>query len=133
METIKDTNYVTLSYDKDLKLLEIAWKASSFTSDEYRSIFTEAIEFGNNNDVVNYLSDIREQRIISPEERKWFEEHAIEDAIAFGLKRGAIVVGGNPFKKYYINNIMSKTGKLKLPLKAFKDKAKANEWFKSFE
>ncbi len=72
MEIIIDTPYVTLSYDKEIKLLEMAWKASNFTSEQYRDAFLKAVEYGKNNTVDNYLSDIREQKIVSPVDRKWF-------------------------------------------------------------
>ena len=133
MEILFDFPYVTISYNKDIKLLEITWKATDFTSEQYRGIFEKAVEFGNNNPVDNYLSDIINQKIVSPTDRKWFEEEAIPKAMATGLKRAGIILGKNPFKRYYFNNIMAKTGKFKLPFKAFKDKQSAIEWFKTFE
>ena len=133
METLFDTPYATISYEPDIKLLEIKWKATNFTSEQYREIFNKAVEISSNKPVDNFLSDIIEQKIVSPTDRKWFEEEAIPKAMATGLKRAGIILGGNPFKRYYFNNIMAKTGKFKLPLKAFKNKQSAIEWFKSFE
>lgn len=132
METLFDTSYVIMNYEPEYKLLSITWKSGNFTSEQYREVFEKAVIFGNNNPVDNYLSDIIEQKIVSPADRKWFESEAIPKAMATGLKRAGIILGANPFKRYYFNNIMAKTGKFKLPFKAFKNKDDALTWFKSF-
>ena len=69
--------------------------------------------------IFRFLSDIREQAVISPEDRKWFENEAMPKAVAKGLNAAAVVFNGNVFKKYYLNIILQATNKFGLPMNVF--------------
>ena len=129
MREIFNSDYVNISFDEDHKLVFVKWFNISFNSDQYKDVWEKTIEFGNNNEVHYFLSDIIDQRVVSPDDRKWFEEEAIKRAIKTGIKKAGIILGSNPFKIYYFNNIMKKVGGTDLPFKAFKNKEKAYEWF----
>ena len=53
-------------------------------------------------------------------------------AVKQGLKRGAIVVSGNVFKKYYMNMIIMAMKKMPVKLKIFDDVDMDKDWLKSF-
>ena len=110
---ILDTDYAEVSHESEFKLGKIR-------------------EYAKNHEAQNFLSDIREQSVVSPENRKWFEEIMIPQAIDVGLKRAAVIFDGNVFKKYYLNMIIKVTNKFGLPLKIFNSEEEAIEWFKSF-
>jgi hypothetical protein len=129
MKEIFKTNYVNIIFDEENKIVTTKWTTEKFDSDQYKEVWNKTIEFGNNNDVDYFLSDIIDQKVVAPNDRKWFEDEAIPRAIKTGIKKGAIVLGANPFKVYYFNNIMKKIGGTSLPFKAFKNKEKAYEWF----
>ena len=131
MDILLDKDYVKVIYEAEHNLITVEWTGKDFTSEQYKEIFNISIEYAKTNTVNYFLSDIRSQKVVSPTDRKWFEEEAMPNAIATGLKRGAILLGTNPFKRYYFNNIMAKSGKFKLPFKAFKTKEEAIVWFKS--
>lgn len=131
MKTIKETSYVKVIYEEDLKLIDILWLGSC-VSDEYRETWETIVEWGQKNTFYNLFSDIQEQKIVSPIDRKWFEEEIIPAGLKAGLRRAGIVFGGGIFKRYYFNNIMSKLMKHNLPFKAFATRDEALEWFKSF-
>ena len=77
------------------------------------------------------MSDIRNQKVVSPEHRKWFEKEALPEAVnVCGLKRAATIMDGNIFKKYYLDMLIKASGKFKLPLKTFNKEKDAIEWFK---
>ncbi|ALO16924.1 hypothetical protein [Salinivirga cyanobacteriivorans] len=132
MNIIEDNEYAEVSYDPDLKLGKIIWKKKTPT-EEYRHAFTTLLEFSKTHDVDNFLSDIRNQGVVAPENRKWFESEMLPKAIKAGLKRAGSVFDGNVFKKYYMNMIIKVSNKFGMPLKLFNSEAEAIEWFKSFE
>ncbi|PLX08393.1 MAG: hypothetical protein C0594_06040 [Marinilabiliales bacterium] len=123
--------YAKIIYKKELKLLSIYWNGKT-TSEEYRSTINKGLDHASKAPIENYLSDIRNQSVVGPNDRKWFETDAIPRAIELGLKQAAVVFDGNVFKKYYLNLILKSTNKFKLPLKFFNEEEHAIEWFKTF-
>lgn len=129
---VMDTKFAEISHDSELRLGKIEWKAKAST-EEYQFAFITLLEYAEKHSTDNFLSDIRNQSVVSPENRKWFEEVMLPRAIEAGLKRAGVVFDGNVFKKYYINMILQVTNKFKLPLKAFNSEEDAILWFKSFD
>jgi hypothetical protein len=131
---IVDESYVEVKYVPELSLIMIVWKGK-FTYDEYKDAFIKGLDFQMNSGVKvsNFLSDIRNQGVVNPDSRKWFEQNALPRAVSQGLKRAAVVFDGNVFKKYYINIILQATNKFKLPFKFFSSTEDAVAWLKSFE
>jgi len=132
--TIFDATYAKVTFDQDLKLVTITWDGT-VTTEQYRNVFITTLEYQalNNAVIENFLSDIRNQGIVSPENRKWFEQVAIPRSIEQGLQRAGVVFVANVFKKYYLNLILSATNKFKLPLRFFNTVEEAETWFKSFD
>lgn len=128
-QVLKDTDYAEISYDKELKMGKIVWKRKT-TTEEYQYAFMVLLEHAKKNPSDNFLSDIRNQSVVSPENRKWFETEMLPAAIEAGLKRAAVVFDGNVFKKYYINMIIKVSNKFGMPLKMFNSEEEAIEWFK---
>jgi hypothetical protein len=99
---------------------------------EYQNAFEVMIEYSKKHTIDNFLSDIRNQGVVSPENRKWFESVMIPKAIDNGLKRAAVVFDGNVFKKYYVNMILQVINKFGIPMKLFSTEEDAVKWFQSF-
>jgi hypothetical protein len=124
-----DNDYAEVSYDASMKLGKILWKRKP-DFEEYRKPFIELLEHAKTHEVENFLSDIRNQKVVSPQHRKWFETDALPTAVnERGLKRAATIMDGNIFKKYYLDMLIKASGKFKLPLKTFTSEEKALEWF----
>jgi hypothetical protein len=122
-----DTDYAVVTFDKAKSLGMIKWKGKS-TSEEYQQAFVSLLEIQKTNEITRYISDIRNQSVISPSDRKWFETVAFPRAVEQGLKAAAVVFDGNVFKKYYINVVLASTNKFGLPMKVFNDLDEAIEW-----
>lgn len=135
MQTIFENDIAKSVYDDTHQLIMITWKAKSFTFQEYKEPFEVSLDYQEKNKliVVNFLSDVREQTVVPPHFRKWFQEVAINRAISQGLKRAAVIMSGNVFKKYYLNNIFNTTKKFGLPLKAFSSIGGAYKWFDKYK
>lgn len=133
METVFESEYARLTYEEDLKLLTITWANKKVTFEEYQKPFSEAIDFMAKKRVDSYISDIRNQGIISPDYRKWLQEIAMPRAANAGLKRVIGVANVNVFKQYYINHVFQSAKKFGIPFKMFNTIEEAKEWIKSFD
>lgn len=128
-KVILDADYAKVSYFSDLKLGKIEWKRKT-SSEEYQYAFITLLDYAKNHPADNFLSDIRKQSVVSPENRRWFETEMLPAAIDAGLKRAGVIFDGNVFKKYYINMIIKVSNKFGMPLKMFNTEEEAIEWFK---
>lgn len=125
---ILNTNYALVTYNPVLKMGKVEWRGKT-TSAEYQNTIVSLLDFADKYPVDYYLSDIINQSVVSPDDRKWFENIAVPMAIGKGLKKAGVVFAGNVFKKYYLNMIIQATGKLGLPLKLFSNDEEAIKWF----
>lgn len=98
------------------------------TSEKYREAFLFLLDNQKIYGLKRFLSDVRDQGIISPDDRKWFENVALPKSIELGLKAAAVIFIGNVFKKYYLNVIIQATNKFNLPVKLFIDQESAEDW-----
>jgi len=135
MKTIADFDYACIRHHEEEKIIEIKWKKGdkNITLEEYQSVIKFALNFKKDypEAVKYYLSDIREQNILSPNYRKWFQEIALPEALDLKLEAACVIFDGNIFKKYYLNNIMNSTKKFGMPFKFFNTEIEAFDWFKS--
>lgn len=132
MEIVFENEFSRLSYEEDLKILTITWYNKKLSFEEYQRPFKLALEFMTKKPVENYISDIRNQGIVSPDFRKWLQEVAMPEAAKAGLKRVVGVANVNVFKQYYINNVFQSAKKFGLPFKMFNTIEEAKKWFSEF-
>jgi hypothetical protein len=130
-QIIFDTRYATVTYYPDKFTLILIWNGNPL-KEEYKLPFEKMLEFGRKHRVDGMLSDISDQGVVSPENRKWFEKELMPQASAAGLKRGAIVTNGNAFKLYYINLILSAVNKFPITTKLFNKRDEALTWLHGF-
>ena len=134
METILDTDYALVEFYEEDALVQIIWrKVNKLNLEDYQNALNKALEFQDNNKdkVKFYMSDIRQQGVLSPAYRKWFQDVAIPRALSYGLEAGAVLFEGNIFQKYYLNNIMNSTKKFGIKFKFFGKREEAISWFKT--
>jgi hypothetical protein len=123
--------YAIVTYNSDKRFMLLVWTGSP-TPEEYKQPFLTMISFGKQLPVDSMLSDISEQGVISPENRRWFEKEMMPEAVVAGLKRAAIVTSGNAFKLYYINLILSAVNKFPILTRLFNKRDEAIAWLDSF-
>lgn len=127
-QKILEAPYATVIFISEQELGKIIWHGTP-RGDEYQKPFLALIDLAKKgNKVSRFLSDIRKQGVVSPDNRKWFEKEMVPAAIANGLKRAAVLTDGNAFKTYYINLILSTVNKFNMPFKIFNDETKAIEF-----
>ena len=130
-----DREFYAIFFTEKYQCIEIHWKNGLVASDDYRQAFIEAynyfVENKEEKNIKYFLSDIRQQGVISPEDRKWFQQEMVPKVDAEGLRRAAVVFGNkDPFKRYYINTIMRWVNRnYTMKMKAFKSEEDAYKWF----
>jgi hypothetical protein len=129
--TVFTAPYANATYYPEKRYIVLIWEGSP-SVDEYKKPFMAMIEFGKKNPVDGMLSDISNQGIISPDNRKWFEKEMMPKAVEAGLKQAAIVTNGNAFKMYYINLILSAVNKFPIVTKLFNKRNEALSWLETF-
>ncbi|HBI80961.1 MAG TPA: hypothetical protein DDY04_03200 [Bacteroidales bacterium] len=131
---IVHSTYAIAFYNPEKKSIEVTWHGHQ-TFEEYKSLFTTLLSFQRMSgfEVIGYVSDIRDQGVVSPNSRKWFEQVAIPQAVKQGLKYGAVIFEGSTFKRYYLNLILQVTTVYGLPLKFFNSKEDAYKWVDSLK
>ncbi|QCK16796.1 hypothetical protein [Mangrovivirga cuniculi] len=113
--------FVTAYFSKELNIVGVVWHGFLKT-ENYTSTFDRLIEFAENNKVIGFYSDIRDQGVVSIEARKYFESTISPKAKELGIDKTGIVSDSSPFKKYYLNTVIKMTGR---PAKIFSDPDKA--------
>ena len=130
---VHEDEYAKAYFDTDLKAGIIIWKDKKIKSENYRLPLNVMIDYSAKYGGFEfYVSDTRLQSVISPEDRKWFEKELIPQAITNGVKRSAVIISGNVFKKHYLNMIIKASGKFAIDIKVFSDYDKAINWVKSY-
>jgi hypothetical protein len=124
--------YATVTYYPEKKFFSLIWHGRP-DAEEYKQPFIKMIDYSKKNPVDAMLSDISQQGIITPENRKWFEKEMMPEAAKSGLKRAAIITNGNTFKLYYINIILSAVKKFPIVTKLFNNQKEALQWLESIE
>jgi hypothetical protein len=128
-----DSSYASITFDTERKIIMVIWNGNHTVS-EYKAAIGEALNFQRISGfpVYTYLSDIRNQGIVNPESRKWFERVAIPKAVEKGLRRAAVVYDGSVFKSHYLSLVLMAANVYQLPLKFFSSMDEANAWIDSF-
>ena len=129
-EIVFQASYATVSYDAAKQLMVLIWNGSPST-EEYKVPFQKMLQYSETHPTEAMISDISNQGIINPDNRKWFEKEMMPKAVTAGLKRAAIVTNGNAFKMYYINIILSAVNKFPITTKLFNKQKDAFEWLES--
>ncbi len=129
-EIILDNSYVEVYFVPEYKLIAVAWKESkSIPSDVYKETFIAALDYAEKSGFLNFMSDSRLGGLVSPADRKWFQDYAVPRAARYGLKHAAVVIKKDPFKKYYMNAILKVIMiKANYNMKIFHDYDEAINW-----
>lgn len=127
MPLIYDEKYVNILYIPERKTLKVIWKGE-VSSPNYHDTFDFVMDFLSTNNVENYLTDSTNQGLISPKDRQWFQDTVVPHAVKHGMKRAAIVVGKDVFKKYYFETIKKTTVQFGMEMRYFPTVNEAEAW-----
>jgi hypothetical protein len=116
-QTLLDETYAEVTYFPDMEMARVKWKGN-VNVDQYRNAFEIVYKHAlDGNLVKRFYSDTREQGVVGPENRKWFEKEMLPKAIEAGMERAGTISDANIFKRYYLNMILKSINKFNLPFK----------------
>ncbi|WP_296622414.1 hypothetical protein [Marivirga sp.] len=116
-QTLLDKDYAEVTYFPDQEMARIKWKGN-VSIDQYKEAFLTVYDHAIAGNIVKrFYSDTREQGVVGPENRKWFEKEMLPKAIEAGMERAGTISDANIFKRYYLNMILKSINKFNLPFK----------------
>ena len=116
-----------LQYNEEVNSVELIWK--KFQDPEtYQLMFKKGVEFIKEYKATGFLSDIRNEGVVSPDSSKWLQQVIMPKAISYGLKKIAVVMNSDVFKEFYIKGIQKSAEKEMMQY--FDSVEAANVWLK---
>ena len=128
MKKLLETEKAEIRFNPSTRAIELIWKSYADPA-TYKTVFTEGIKYMKEFGADAWLSDIRKQGVVGPGDAKWLQNEIIPKAVEAGLKRIAVIMDSDIFKKFYVGNIetdLQKKGQ-KL-MHYFKSEEEANSW-----
>jgi len=130
IKTLFDNSIIKLSFHSKGKTLFMEWKRS-ISLEEYQRAMIECLEFGRIYDIESFITDIRNQDKVTPDNKKWFETQILPTAIhETSLKRAAAIHNGSDHQQKYLEGIRASSRKYKIPFKSFSSADAAFRWLK---
>jgi hypothetical protein len=129
MKKLKETDHAIVQFEEETKTLELIWK-KTVTKEIYREVFLEALDLLIKNNSKNFISDIRKEGVVGPDNTKWLQENIIPKALKSGLQKIAIVMDEDIFKEFYTENI-KKAIEGNAQINLFKSMEEAYKWIKN--
>ena len=104
MKKLIETDKAEIRYNPQTNAIELIWKSYVDVA-TYKTMFIKGVEYLKEYGATAWLSDICNEGVVGPEYSKWLQNEIIPKAISFGLKRIAVVMDSDIFKKFYVKNI----------------------------
>ena len=133
MEVTFQNVFTSLIYEEDLNILTIKQSSKKPSLDEYQKPFKTALDFMHDKPVGDYISDIREQAIVTTDFKKWLQEARMSEAGDADMKRNAGAANIYFFNRYCIHHVSQSDKKSGLPLKMVYTIEEAKSWFRKSE
>lgn len=128
MKVLIETEKAEIRFNSQTNAIELIWKTYADPA-SYKALFTNGVEYLKEFGATAWLSDIRNEGVVGPEHSKWLHGEIIPKAISFGLRRIAVVLDSDVFKKFYIKNIETNmTQKGQNLMQYFNSTEEANAW-----
>jgi hypothetical protein len=131
-EILYNSEFASLSYNKTKYLLELIWKKNT-NPEEYKIMFSKAIDFSKKNIILYFLSDMRNEGLITTSDMKWLEVEVIKRAIELKIKKIALVFDDLIFSNVYAETIKRKLQYSQIQIQFFSDINSARAWLISEE
>lgn len=123
--------YAKIFFDARIDAMGIIWHAP-ISSEQYRNVFTQCLEFVKVYNTPAYISDVTNQGYISREDQQWLIKEVLPVAVQNGLKHVAIVQSAqeNSDTKEHVDKILDILLTLDIQQQVFPTMEHAMEWVK---
>ncbi|MBL0744100.1 sensor histidine kinase [Chryseolinea lacunae] len=128
-QMLLDEPHAKIFFDATANSTGVIWNGP-VTSQQYRQVFSKALEFLRVYNTPNWLSDIVHQGPIAPEDQLWMFQNIVPEASKNGLRRIAFIRpdANDPHVVDYIQKIQTNVQRYNITLKPFPTPQDAFEW-----
>lgn len=129
MQVLLDEPYARIIFDATTNSTGVTWYGP-VTSEQYRKVFSKALEFLTAYNTPNWVSNISRQGYIDKEDQLWMLTTILPEAVKNGLKRiAAIQPRENDFlTQDYLDAIEANISKFGIRYKSFHSEGETIEW-----
>ncbi len=129
-ETILDTDYATLWYHPETKIVHHVWKKFIY-GQEFRDVLEKGLEIFQQHGVQKWLSDDRKNSALPTEDLEWGMGNWFPRVFGCGWKYWAIVMPDKVVGKMNMQRIMDTYAQQGLVIDIFDDSDEALKWLES--
>ncbi len=129
MQLLFDEPYAKIVFDATNNSTGVTWQGP-ITSEQYRNVFSKALEFLSAYNTPNWVSDISQQGYIEKEDQHWMLTTILPEAAKNGLKRIASIQPDlmDDKVKAYLDAIEMNIRKFGIRYKSFRNPRETFEW-----
>lgn len=127
MKVLLDLDKAELRFNEETNAIELIWK-KMHDETTYKTAFTKGLEFMLEHKATRWLSDIRNEGIVSPANAQWMQQEIMPKAISYGLKKIAAVIKPDVFQEFYVKNVTREAKKSNQIMQYFDNYEDANKW-----
>lgn len=126
-QLVFDTEYGSIFYNAKLNCAGIVWK-KQITSEEYRTLFNKCLNIVKMYHTPYWVSDIRNQGVVSPEDQRWMLQTIFSEAGKNGLVQVALIYNPQNHITEYPVRIQVAADELGITIRFFDNRKNADEW-----
>jgi hypothetical protein len=127
-DIIYNSEIADITYSKSEFMAELVWKQNT-NSEEFKNIYSFAVNFAFVNKVYFFLSDMRNEGLVSLDDVKWLTREVISKAQEIGIKKIALVSEDDIiFSSIYAESVKKKLEKSAIHVQIFNDIITARAW-----
>jgi signal transduction histidine kinase len=129
MQLLLDEPFAKIAFDATVNSIGVTWYGP-LTSEQYRMVFSKALELLSAYNTPNWVSDISHQGQIAKEDQLWMLNTILPEAAKNGLKRIASVQSDNndTLVKEYLDAIELNISKFGIRYRSFQTQQETIQW-----
>ena len=129
-ETIIDTDYATLWYHPESKIVHHKWKRFIY-GEEFHNVLNKGVEIFKEHGATKWLSDDRENSAIPTEDVDWAKNDWFPRVFAAGWKYWALVMPEKVVGQLNMKRFVEPYSEMGLTVQVFKDPEEAQKWLEA--
>lgn len=122
-----DNSCCTLFYNARINALGVRWKSTP-TSEQYRQVFSKSLELVMMYQTPYWISDLRKQGTVTPEDQKWMFNEIFPQAVNHGLQKGVCIYDPQQHNDEYRERLRQTSLTLGIETFFFQSHRSAEEW-----
>jgi hypothetical protein len=127
METFKDFNFLTISYDNGSQSVNMKWKSFAH-GDDFRNGLNSGLDLIKQKGSKKWLADLRDLGTVPTKDQEWSNTDWFPRAVSGGIRKMAIVMPKSTLSAMSVKNIMTKVEGINIETNYFDSDDEARKW-----